>query len=436
VSSPTIDPVLREYAAWTGDVERRVIFPLKYLLLVLVALHWQWQQDWRDPSPAAFGVFVVTLFVTLGAHYFLLRDRLTPRQIRPFAHTLFFLDALAVSAVALLELWEPPATQLAGGSYYVLYALLVLRGLALFRTATENTVGFLAASLLFLFVASIDVKRAALLDIPHRLQDLALLWGVMLLGQAFVTLINARKEEQLRFRERLAHSASLSGLGALSAGVAHEINNPIGIIKAYCDFLVKSMKPTDPIREDVETIKREAERCEGIVRQMLSFANPQLQGLAPVPLEPLCSEIIALVFHESQASGIECSLQSTGELPPVAGDAIQLRQAIMNVLMNARQILTEHPPAEPRVGVILSRGVGPRAPVRVEVLDNGPGLGDTPPEKFFEPFLTKRAGGTGLGLAITRRILEAHGGRIELLPRAEGGARVLIELPIEGENLP
>ncbi|MBI1292305.1 hypothetical protein GC173_13870 [bacterium] len=430
-----LESLAREHAGAIGDLERRVIIPIKYCLLVLLALHWMWAHDWDAPSVPAFGLFFIFLMLTVGAHYLFARDRITPSQVRPFVMGFFVLDAGFVTGLVMLDLVEQDPAQMAPfGSYYLLYLLVVLRGFALFRTRSENSFGFVLASVLMLFSAGLEIQRATILDFPLRLRELALLWGVMMLTQAFVGLVNARKEEETRARERLVRAASLSAIGELSAGVAHEINNPIGIIKTYTDFLERSMKADDPLREDIETIRREAQRCEEIVRRMLDFSNPRLQGIATLSIRDLVEETVSFVFHEGREGHAHARFITAGAIPLVSGDATQLRQALLNVLVNARQLVDNHATAPSEIEVELSRGTGPRPPVRIEVRDRGPGLTEEEATRAFEPFFTRRPEGTGLGLAITRRIIEAHGGTIRLAPRVGGGAVVTIELPIEGEE--
>jgi signal transduction histidine kinase len=429
----------REHAAWLGDIELRVLTPIKYALFLLLALHWVWAREWNEPSVAAFGLFVFFLGLTAGAHYLFARDRVTPQQMRPFVIGLFILDAAFVTALVFLDMVEPPSVRSTlFGSYYLLFILVVLRGFGLFRTRAENTFGFALTSLLFFVAAWAEVRQATILDFPLRLRELALIWGVMLVAQAFVGLVNARKEEQARFRERLVRASSLASLGELSAGVAHEINNPIGIIKTYTDFLERSLKEEDPLREDIMTIRREAERCEQIVKRMLDFTNPKLQGLAPVDIAGLVGETVEFVFHTGRDGAARAVLKRPDRYPHVAGDAIQLRQALLNVLVNARQLVDDHCASQAiessDVEVELTRGGGPRPPIRIEVRDRGPGIAPEDADRVFEPFFTRRAEGTGLGLAITRRIIEAHGGTIRLEPRPGGGAVVTIELPMEGEE--
>lgn len=436
----SLQPADRQYAAWLGEVEGNVILPLKWIVLILVIMHWSWSRTWALPDPEAFGLFFFYLGITAGEHYFVARDRVTPRQIRPFVYTSFIIDAIFVTVLVMLDsldtgsgLGRPIISD-----YFVFYVLLVLRGFALFRTQTENLIGFSVATALFAAAAIFQIREAELLNFMPAVHRIVLMWAMMILMQSFVGLVNQQKEQQIRVAEQMVRSASLASLGELSAGVAHEIRNPISIIKTYADYLEKSSPKGDPTREDFEIIRKEAERCEEIVRRMLDFSNPQIQGFAPIDMEDMVRETVGFVFHESYAPHIQARVESAGGMPAVKGDAVQLKQALLNILVNARQILEEHLNAgnesEGRVDVTIGRGTGPRPPVRIDIHDNGPGISEDVAERLFEPFFTRRSKGTGLGLAITRRIIEAHSGTIRIYPHREKGTVVTLELPIVGEE--
>lgn len=432
----------REYIAWLGEIERRVILPLKWALLVLCSAYWTWARGGGPPSTAAFTLFVIFLGITAAEQYFFARDRITPRQVRPFALVSYAVDACFVAGLVLVDTWDRSALAAPSpiSDYYPLFILAVLRGFALFRTRMQNLLGFLLVSSLFAATASYQVSLAQVLDFLPAVQRLVLLWIVMLVMQGFIGLASAEKEEEVARRERSVRSASLASLGELTAGVAHEINNPIGIIKTYADYLEKSVKADDPLREDFQAIRGEAERCEKIVRRMLDFSNPQIADLTSVNFRAMVEETSQLVFRDGGEGGVLLDLDLADRMPPVRGDPVQLKQALMNILLNARQVLEDWrgdgaPQGfEPAVRVTLRRGGGPRPPLHLEVTDNGPGISREDAERVFEPFYTRRKHGTGLGLAITRRIIEAHDGRISLAPAPRGGTSVVVELPMEGEE--
>lgn len=433
MSSKILQPPEREYATWLAGVERTVVLPLKWVFLLLCFVHWQWVRQFDLPPTEVVALFIFFIGATSAEHYFFARDRVTPRQVRPLVFTSFLLDALFVLMLVLLDAREAAAGASATSDYLLFFVLLVLRGFALFRTRGENFAGFAIATLLFAVAAGWQLRGLELLMLPGALQKLSLVWAVMLLTQAFILLVHAQKAEERRIHERYLRSASLASLGELSAGVAHEINNPIGIIKTYAEYLEKSVPPNDPMREDFETIRSEAQRCEEIVRRMLDFSNPQVQGFESVDIVQLTRETVSFVFHSPE---IAAEFSCNGPMPPVQGDPVQLKQALINILANARQILQEHQPGGGgRVRVTIGRAIGPRPPIRIEVSDNGPGVAGDDVEKLFEPFFTRRNKGTGLGLAITRRIIEAHSGSIRIANGPDGGALVTVELPIEGEEI-
>jgi len=436
VNQKPLGGVERDQVAWLGDVERRAILPLQWVAFALCGVHWVWLRGWTPPGPEVFGLAIFFLGSLAAEHYFFARDRITPRQVRPFVLGSFIVDALFVTILIIIDNMDRAIEPALPGisEYFLLYVLLILRGFALFRTREENLFGFLVASLLFVGAAWQEIATAPVLQVPAMAQRLALMWGLMLLTQGFVGLVNAQKEESLRARERLLKGESLASLGEISAGVAHEINNPIGIIKAYAEYLERATKPDDPMREDFEIIRREADRCQEIVRRMLDLTNPQVKQFERIDMAALARETASFVFHDHAEGAIVAEVLVPSAPPPAMGDAVQLKQALINILMNAKQVLEEHGGGERRVVIRVARGTGPRPPVRLEIRDNGPGLSPQDADRAFEPFYTRRSKGTGLGLAITRRIVEAHSGSIRIAGHPDGGAVVTVELPIAGED--
>jgi signal transduction histidine kinase len=442
MTSP-LAPHERQYAAWLGGVERRVILPLKWLFLFFTAVYWIWSHGGLLPSNMAFGLFAFFAGITGAEQYFISRDRVTPRQMRPFIFGSYMTDAIFVTLLILADNLETVYNQdvFHNSEFFLFYVLLVLRGFALFRNQSEHFFAFAVVTVLFLLAAVLQLHGAHLLGYLPTVQNLALVWVLMLLIQVFMLLVNSLKEEQIRSAHDIERRASLASLGELSAGVAHEINNPIGIIRSYAEFLEKSVSPGDPLREDFQTIRSEAERCEMIVRQMLDFSNPNVSDLESLDIQQIVKETVSLVFHESQEGQFRAGVKSSESvLPSVKGDQVQIKQAFLNILLNARQVMKEHEDSgkdidfQGTVEVRFSRGKGPRPPVRIEIQDNGPGISQEDASKAFEPFYTKKKKGTGLGLAVTRRIIEAHNGTISIAGAEDGGTIVTVELPIEGEE--
>ncbi|MFH1681605.1 MAG: ATP-binding protein [Candidatus Eisenbacteria bacterium] len=237
----------------------------------------------------------------------------------------------------------------------------------------------------------------------------------------------ASLREKERMEEELIRSAKLAAVGKLSAGLAHEIRNPLTSIKASAELLADDFPAGHPKRDLLDTLVKETVRLNGVLTRFLSFAKPR--PMAKKELDPAegISEVIALLRGRREEDG-ETPIRfhdPDGPLPRVKGDPEQIRQVLLNVLLNALQASGEGG----RVDVFASHM---KDPGRIEIVveDDGPGFDADAIENLFTPFYTTKEGGTGLGLAISHRIVESHGGRIRVSNREEGGgARLVIELP-------
>lgn len=185
----------------------------------------------------------------------------------------------------------------------------------------------------------------------------------------------------------------------------------------------------------------EAERCQQIVRRMLDFSNPQVEGLEAIHLRELVSEVASFAVPAHDEEKITVEILESPALPVVLGDPVQLKQAFLNIILNAKQVISERisesEDAEEFEGMITisyRRGQGPRPPIIISIEDNGKGLGQEEANRAFDPFFTRKKKGTGLGLAITQRIIDAHDGKITISPAANQGAIVEVTLPIKDEE--
>lgn len=252
----------REYNRWLGRMEARAVLPMKWALLGICAVYWLWAREWELPSTAAFAVFFLYGAFTATQNYFFWRDRIAIGQVRPLVYVSYVIDLMFITAIIFLDVREPVplAGQYpsAGSEFYILYLLLILRGFALFRTPLENTI--VAALISVLFLISLTWTAPDVTEIAGRtvVLRLALIWGTMILATFVVNIVSRQQEEVMKVRERLVRSEGLASLGELAAGVAHEINNPVGIIKTYAEYLKRSVPEDDPRREDFETIDRKS----------------------------------------------------------------------------------------------------------------------------------------------------------------------------------
>ncbi len=226
----------------------------------------------------------------------------------------------------------------------------------------------------------------------------------------------ARAQAQLVQRERLA------ALGELSAVVAHEVRNPLGVIFNSLGSLRRLLKPEGDARMLLDIVGEEADRLNRIVGDLLDFARPSTPSLRPEALDRLLEDAVTAAVAENQEVAVVRDVEPG--LPPVSLDARLMRQAVLNVAVNAVQ-------AMPRGGQLTVRARRDGGWVRVEIRDTGPGIPDEIRHRVFEPFFTTKASGTGLGLAVVKRIVEGHGGEVALSTGPGDGAAVTIRLPLE-----
>ncbi|HEX8907774.1 MAG TPA: ATP-binding protein [Anaeromyxobacteraceae bacterium] len=230
-------------------------------------------------------------------------------------------------------------------------------------------------------------------------------------------------------------SARALDFEALAAGLAHEIKNPLAGLQGSAELLAREAEGS--ARQYAEVIAREAKRVDGLVRELLDLARPAALALAPVNIHAVLGDVRLLARGMQGAEKISFVERYDPSLPPVHGDREKLTQVFLNLLRNAIDAVRGQPQREiifeTSVASVRLRGAGGRsqALAKVAIADSGPGISDAMLPRLFTPFATSKPHGTGLGLAICRRILDAHGGRIEVKNRALGGAEVRVYLALE-----
>jgi two-component system NtrC family sensor kinase len=231
-------------------------------------------------------------------------------------------------------------------------------------------------------------------------------------------------------QDQLVRSEKLSSLGKLSASIAHEINNPLAGILTFAKLTVRTLDqgpPDDATRKSLikhlHLVERETERCSAIVRNLLDFARERPLALKDTNVVAVVDEAIQLLGNQIQIQGVTLE-RKLAPVPAVDGDFGQLRQAFVNVIMNACE-------AMPRGGrlVIETAVVQDGRAVEVAFHDSGPGIPPDHLSKIFDPFFTTKERGTGLGLSVVYGIVERHGGKIEIATDVGKGTRVMLRLP-------
>lgn len=221
----------------------------------------------------------------------------------------------------------------------------------------------------------------------------------------------------------LAQQNKMASIGVLSSEVAHEINNPLGVIMGYAAHLENKMNPDDPNFKFIQQIKRESKRCKNIVQDLLSYARVPRPTLAATDIKELISQIVDFATHHTDMEGVTVRTEFAPTLALLAVDGDQIRQVAMNLMLNAAG-------AMPEGGTLtISSVVTEQGWVKIIFQDTGAGIAAEHLEKIFEPFFTTKKRGTGLGLAITKTIVEQHGGTLEVASTVGQGTTVTVSLP-------
>jgi signal transduction histidine kinase len=233
--------------------------------------------------------------------------------------------------------------------------------------------------------------------------------------------------ERARLRESLRRSETMSAMGSLVVGVAHEVRNPLFGISSTLDALEVRLGARDETRAHIEVLHHEVDRLNRLMRDLLNYGQPRGNTRAPDSIAGAIAEAIQACSARARSSRIEIESRAADSGVSVAMDRPGMVQVFQNLLENAIQ----HSPSggiitvETRVAYREGRGW-----VDCAVMDTGPGFQEEDLARVFEPFFTRRRGGTGLGLSIVQRIVEEHEGRICAANRADGGAVVTVSVPL------
>ncbi len=256
-------------------------------------------------------------------------------------------------------------------------------------------------------------------DLPTQRWDA--LFEVLLyngIGALTGWLADAVKQHQ----EAMLRADRLATLGTMAAGMAHEVRNPLAAVQAAAEKLRDGVRAEEDRRVLLDIVGKETARLEGVVRDFLGFARPAPLVRLLTDLRLVAQETIALAQAAARPRSITITV-SAAEAVTVRGDPFRLKQALLNLLLNA---VAAAPPAS-QVMVSVRRGW--RGVAEVAVVDRGPGLPAEIRRNLFVPFTTGREGGTGLGLPVARQIAEAHGGEVELRDALLGGTEAVLRIP-------
>lgn len=247
----------------------------------------------------------------------------------------------------------------------------------------------------------------------------------------FSAALEAKVEErtaELRLTQsRLVQQEKLAVIGQLAGSLAHELNNPLQAIRSGLDLIVDELDSgnIDYVREDLGIIQEELERIEALFRHMLDFYRPVSYDYVPLDLNAIAEGVRVLMRKRLQQDDIELTLDLTPNLPTTCGDNNQIKQVLLNLVLNAAEAIPN------AGGHITLKTAACDDHVCMSVHDDGAGITRENLERLFEPLFTTKTRGLGLGLAISREIIERHHGRLEVASEVGVGTVFTIRLPIK-----
>ncbi|HJV64487.1 MAG TPA: ATP-binding protein [Geomonas sp.] len=240
--------------------------------------------------------------------------------------------------------------------------------------------------------------------------------------------LQSQSELIIRIEEQLRRAERLSALGELSAILAHEIRNPLASIRGTAEILMEEGTPPESRHEFLDILVKESDRLNGVVEDFLRMARTEPSAKTPCDINEELANIVSLLSAEARAKKIELQLK-TSPLPQLTADSGKLRQAFVNIILNGIQaspaggrvtVSTVYHPDSGRVGISFS--------------DSGPGIQPEAKAKIFEAFFTTKGNGTGLGLPITKKIVEGHGGSVQVESEPGRGATFTVFLPVNKDE--
>ncbi len=237
------------------------------------------------------------------------------------------------------------------------------------------------------------------------------------------------EHQQAHFTHLATQMEKMSSLGRMAAGIAHEINNPLGGILLFASNMSKKVQPDSPIEKGLKIIIRETQRCKIIIQGLLEFARDKKPQKVAADLNNIISTAMGVVQNEFYLRHVTVEKHIAEDMVKTLLDENQIEQVLINLLLNALHAVEDHGWVS-----IKSAVDSKQKTVRVEIADNGCGIAVNHIEKIFEPFYSTKTKGTGLGLAVSYGIVENHQGDIRVRSLPGKGTRFTIEFPIVAEK--
>jgi len=239
--------------------------------------------------------------------------------------------------------------------------------------------------------------------------------------------VEARTAELKQMQAQMIQSEKMVAIGKLAAGVAHEINNPLTGVLTNSSLMLEDLADDHPWREDIQTIVNETLRCRKIVKGLLDFSRQTRPQRTLLDLNQVVEDTLALVRNQTVFRNTRIVYELDPKLPTVLADADQMRQVVLNLVLNAAEAMVQG--GELRLA---SSANAAKKAVELRISDTGPGIPDEVRVRIFEPFFTTKKTGTGLGLAVAYGIIQRHHGEIRIETSRGRGTTFIISVPIGG----
>jgi len=239
--------------------------------------------------------------------------------------------------------------------------------------------------------------------------------------------LKEREASLKKAQHALIQSEKMAAVGTLSAGLAHEVKNPLSAVLGYAQLSKRKLTDPDALKGYLDTIENETRRCNEIIGNLMQFSRVEKGEHSQIFVNDVVRKSAAIVDHQLSLAKVHISFELGENIPAISGNANQLQQVLMNLMINAQQAMGDGGGKVDIVTFVNGESV------MITVLDTGPGIDEDVAAKIFEPFFTtKPAGeGTGLGLSVTYGIIQDHGGDISVERAESGGAKFVIKLPLE-----
>lgn len=338
-----------------------------------------------------------------------------------YIHVTFTLDDLA--QITKATLYKRVAVTV------MIFLLGILVSLYLARKYTQPLHDVVKAAK---HVASGDLTKTIELEGEDEIAELT---------RSFNEMVEKLRQHR-ELEERLQEAERLSAVGKLASGIAHEIRNPLNFISLSIDHIRTRLgagraEGTAEAMALMANIKDEIHRLNGMIENFLSVGKPLTLNKQDVNVAALVRDVTELARQKALEQGIEIVIDDRAQAVHLQADRVQIKTCLMNVVLNAIQAMPHGGSLRISTAFLLGAGESPEAhpaagSVEVVVSDTGPGIEEEALAKIFDPYFTTKKLGIGLGLAITKKIVEEHGGQINVRSRLHEGTTVIINLPVEG----